>query len=589
MEENFTLFNVNIMLPNHQHQTQVFVDDYINASISDWQGIHLAIAKAREINATKLIFSNRIYHFIDDEISNDTIDYQINFHNLSNIIIEGNHATFLFHHIKPLLHIHNCKQIIFKNIYIDWDYDLASPGIIEKKDGKTYIRIMEGWDTKDLPLSAVAEYDTTKWGWKMDGLELGGLNGANMYYPDFSLQISPGLYEANEFSMFKEGMTVIVRHYVYEAAAITISGFSSSDLTFDSITIYHNPGHAFFSNGCGRGLHFKNCTIGRKPNTHRLIANTADGIHLYECEGDILVEDCDFSYMGDDSINFHGVWYRVLSKNGTHVSLQRSRKGMPYIKEGNHLIFRKAGNLNFLLDAKIEKLSLEGSIAYVTLDKELPDEVAIDDYVADTLRTSSRFIIQNNHFHDHRARGMLIQATKGIIRNNHIENVMGAGIQITSDSSFWQEGFGASNILIENNKIIGVNKTSCLAYRMDRHPAAINIVLDTEKGIGETPFHENIMIRNNEIANSPGMALFIASAKNVTIMQNHFTNFGYCISPKARGTSLDPFHGLCMVTKAENIWIEKNIFAPALSEENMFHVVYNTTKNISIKDNTILV
>lgn len=578
---------IKIKLPDNVRGDVILVDDFKSDDTSDWQALVNAIQQAKKVNASKIEFANRVYHFNDNSIMDDCYDAQITFNDLSNIVIDGQGATLLFHYIKPVIKIKNCQQVLFKDLYIDWDYDLSCPGVVEKRDGKTYIRIMDGWDTKDLPLSGVAEYDFEKWQWKMDGREMAGLDGRDMYYPDFSKQVSPGLYETDEFTMFDDGMTVIVRHYVYEAMCFNMSGVTTSDITFDSITIYHNPGHAFFAGGCGKGLHFKNCVIGRKPNSKRLTANTADGIHLFECQGDIIVENCDFSYMGDDSINFHGVWYRVKNIEGNMVALKRSRGGAPLLDVGVVLRFRKSGDLEHVMDAKIESVNIDGAVAHVTLDKALPDSVEINDFVADTFRTSSSFIIRNNHFHDHRARGMLIQATNGVIKNNKIENVMGAGIQVTSDSSFWQEGFGAANVLIEDNQLIGVNKTSAIAYRMDRHPAAINVVLDTENGVGAYPFHENIIIRNNKVVNSPGMAMFIASANNVTVQNNVFEHVGYNVSDMARGIAPDKFEGVCMVTKARDIDISHNDFHLVQDTEDVFNVVEATTDHVTISDNKV--
>jgi len=38
---------------------------------------------------------------------------------------------------------------------------------------------------------------------------------------------------------------------------------------------------------------------------------------------------------------------------------------------------------------------------HVTLDRELPKEVRLDDYVVNLDRASSTFVIRNNYFHDH--------------------------------------------------------------------------------------------------------------------------------------------------------------------------------------------
>lgn len=67
-------------------------------------------------------------------------------------------------------------------------------------------------------------------------------------------------------------------------------------------------------------------------------------------------------------------------------------------------------------------------------------------------RLCSRFVLQGNRIQNHRARGMLIKASNGVIANNHTENSTLGGIIITPELS-WSESDYTHNLTVLNNTV----------------------------------------------------------------------------------------------------------------------------------------
>ncbi|MDR1283322.1 MAG: right-handed parallel beta-helix repeat-containing protein [Opitutaceae bacterium] len=123
------------------------------------------------------------------------------------------------------------------------------------------------------------------------------------------------------------------------------------------------------------------------------------------------------------------------------------------------------------------------------------------------------YVIRNNHFHDHRARALRIQASDGIITGNRIERIKQVGISIGPEYAFWREAGWVNNVIIEQNTLRdiaeGSNSWSPAAYtlgaictlsRMDaRQPG--------EPARPHPPGNRNITIRDNTIENCPLDAL----------------------------------------------------------------------------------
>ena len=79
-------------------------------------------------------------------------------------------------------------------------------------------------------------------------------------------------------------------------------------MTLEDVTLYAAPGFSFLESG-GEGAHvYRRCKVIRRPGSRRLWAGNADAFHSRAMEKGSRLEACEFSFGGDDFLNFHGFW-----------------------------------------------------------------------------------------------------------------------------------------------------------------------------------------------------------------------------------------------------------------------------------------
>lgn len=534
---------------------------------SDLEAMRAALEACRARKAAKLILPKRIYRFDGPKMASATAHIELE--NFSDLTIDGQGSEFIFHHIKTGFRIRNCQRVLIKNFAADWDFPLASPGVMElQPDGAVAIRIAE-----DFPLqpgrklaTSVTHYDTANRRW------IRAPQG-EAYYPVDVRQIGPQLITSPTFQKppafpngcgaLVHGMPVCVRHYVYDTEGfINFDGKGNCDLSFEDITVYQCPGHTFVGYGCDRGFRISHCRIERRPGSKNLVSATADGAHFGATVGDIIIEHCDFSHMGDDSVNIHGTWLSVVEQPGART-LRLTSRWFNYslrLEADDEIKLCRKENLLEFWRARIVSSDLDftNKIATITVDSDLPENIAIGDCLGNDSRASARFLIRNNFFHDHRARGMLIQARGGLVENNHIRNTMACGLMLTTDSHQWNEGYGCEDLIVRDNLIEGCNYVSWERGPLGRHMACVSLIAEVPTGIGDAPVHRNVTFERNTIRDTPGLALLVASSEGVVIKDNviidantePFDHTGEAIDAKAEGT--------IMVTRASCVTITGN-------------------------------
>jgi len=111
------------------------------------------------------------------------------------------------------------------------------------------------------------------------------------------------------FDIFAVGARVIVRHYTYNGFAILMNW--SNDVDIDGAHILTGPGLGIaVQNAAGfRGFRVANSTIKRASG--RLISTASDGINISQFGGDVLLEDNEIAYQGDDGVNVSVARYAI--------------------------------------------------------------------------------------------------------------------------------------------------------------------------------------------------------------------------------------------------------------------------------------
>lgn len=365
---------------------------------------------------------------------------------------------------------------------------------------------------------------------------------------------------------FQPGTCHIIRHYVYNGGAFSLS--DSINITFENVTIFAVPGFGVHAGGHISHVLFHKFKIILPDFEKRYLTATADGVHFSQSDGYILFQDCDLGYQGDDCINIHDCVFMGLEQ----ISSNQFRFGKVrrlLCNEGDLLEFRNPDLSPTGFSAQIDKISDTGII---TLKEDFPFTPAPDTVIYNRAYHTHHYEIRNCYFHETRARGVLAQADDGLIENCTFYRIQGAAIQIESGASpAWSEGTGVNNLVIRNNKMIecdindwdkGVLYMSTflpkgVPIQNTKYPNPTTTVGDSGADFRTPyPMFTNILIENNLFQEYPRRAMILTSFDGVTLKNNIFENN---ISRKYN----NPERGSVWAALGNHLTEENNQFKPS--------------------------
>ncbi len=496
-----------------------FFEDADGAPVSAFRAFQNALERAREVKAARLEIPPGRHVFSDP----DLVMYRshLRIAGLQDIVIEGNGAELVFTH--PEVHgiaMTFCERVVLRNFTIEWDAPLASAGVVRRQpDGRTAIRILDDYPAGPATtFEAISEFDIAARRWKPSRNEVFHVANPEM--------IAPQTFVAPEFSRFAGGSEVIVRHRMYAGHAFGAYGEAVNHIALEDITVHSAPGMGFFFGSTGKGVRLTRCVI--VPKAGRLISTNADGAHFTSTLGHTIVEECDFSGMGDDSLNISAAWLEAIAQPGPlTLDLGFAFRDVFYrdvVAPGMELSFRSRDTLGEYARRRVVAVTQDpaGRKYRVQLDAPIEISEKPGPVIGTSEMDSSVYLVRNNRFHDHRARGMLIQAPHGRIENNVVSNPTMSCLSITADARRFFEGFGASDLVVTGNRFEGCN------FARERLGsgevlAAVNVMAEVGPGLAPSPVHSGIMFLNNEIAGTPGTGILIAAAMELMLTDNVIT------------------------------------------------------------------
>ena len=544
----------------------VTVDDYDHGD--DYLAIAQALAEVKRQHAGRLVFSNRTYHVDNPGAAEDTAQLMLD--GLQDLTIDGNGCTLVFHGLETGVLINDCNRILLRNLNVDWNRLLASAGVVEEREAKKYVRIDPEYDVAGLPLKDLFEFDLAKRHW---------LGDFRMQSIPAATQVEKGLYLLPD-TFFDIGSRVAVRHAIYGEYGFLVTG-DTNDVAFEHIEIRQTPGMGFMVAMAGRGFRFTDIRLAR-THRHQLLTTMADVIHLNSTKGDILIEDCDLSYNGDDGVAISSLVTRAKRIEGDRVWLQYAlaeEYGVvpPLFQKGDTLGFFEEATRRPLGRAVVEYVVRDGWALVARVRKEGDFTIPLEALCGNLNRRAERVLIRNNRFHDHRARGIFLNAKDVSIENNAMENLQGAAVLIPAETYEFFMGFMAENIVIRGNRFIDVARDIHNSRMLMTESAMLNIHAVVGTGIrddywkdkrqrgrfpqpaGFAPVCEirNVLVEDNLFSTSPNMAILVSSAKDVAIRNNRFENVGYGRDPRVGSTIGHLFLGEISVVGAyDNVTVE---------------------------------
>lgn len=466
------------------------------------------------------------------------------------MLIEAGGVTFWFDPVprRDGLFVAGCKNVTIRGLTIDYDPPTYIQGEIVRmmKDGDDKfmdLRLDPGFvkgprntkNNKIIPFDRAGRMHEVRIDWTASIEEI----------PD-----EPGMLrmraKGNHIYAYYDNVEVGDRIVLPDRnGRMAVNSSMSEGIAFEDVTIHASPHMAFTEEGGGGGNRYTRCRVVRRPGTGRLLACNADIFHVVSVKNGPTIEECEFSWCGDDIINiqnFYSMVYEQASPTELIVLSQTRRD----IYEHSTLDFYDFKTLTPITSAKVVSVEpvtdrevierakrmdddlkqagvpLRGFLGNlmvfrVSLDKDVnaPKSTIVD---SDTCRAHDT-VIRNNYFHDGWSRGAILRTDKGLIENNRMNDIGWAGVFIVAER-YWLEGPFSQNIVVRNNRI--ENACQMLIGRLPwtKAPAAIAVSTDTDGKMARTTQNRNIRIEGNEIVTPGACAIFVANTENVEIINN---------------------------------------------------------------------
>jgi hypothetical protein len=304
---------------------------------------------------------------------------------------------------------------------------------------------------------------------------------------------------------------------------------NSALISYIDVTILNCGGYGFFADRGIGGHVYRRVRITYAPPppvtgaVPPLITCSADGLHYISGEKGPIIQNSLFEGMQDDAIAIHGLYGNITNVNHADGQFRITVTYNYLYVVGDILRIYTSSYVprGYVTVSAVQQES-DGSMN-ATLIGSIVNSIQINDIVTDISHQSSGFLIENNLIRWHRARGMLIKASNGTIRNNIVNGSSIGGIHIKPEP-LTEADYG-QNITVEGNWVsdsgffYGWGSICVFTFvpNSNVYPLAGGFV--------------NILINNNTIFQSYRDNILITSTFNVTVSNNRIV--GPLYSPYA--------------------------------------------------------
>jgi hypothetical protein len=495
---------------------------------------------------------------------------------MSNVIIEGNGSNLIFHEQMQPFTFDNCKNIILRNVNIDWEQPLIAQAqvlSVNEKSIRVSINLKEspfrieegkisfGTSAENLePWKSTMEFDragrfvvpqTGDWGCLGRGWE--------KYLAE---NILPGTIEIH-FPFLRKpavGNYLVMRHAERIHSGIFIQ--DSKNIKVENVNLYHATGLGILAQ-FSEDLTFDRYRAIPNASKNRYFGGGDDGLQVSNCKGQITVTNCEFAGLMDDPINVHGTSVQVIEKLSNKQLkckfMHHQSEGLNWGHKGDKISFIENSVMKTIGVGTVASFNLIDEENFILIFKEpFPKELEIGDAL-ENLTWSPDLLVSNSHFKSCRARGLLVSTPGKVVIENNIFESSGSAILIAGDANNWFESGAVTNVLIKNNVFTELCNTSSYQFC----EGIISIYSEIPVLNETTPtFHKNIRIENNEFHPFDYPVLFARSVDGIAFTNNSLT----------RSTRFEPYHNRKFTFSFEackNAVISGNTFSEGVLGKNI--------------------
>ncbi len=544
----------------------------------DSDSLEKIIADAAKQKQSQVLLPKAVYR----------LDRPLQLKNLNQMSIDGGGSTFLFANPRAGIQVMSCDKLEMANFTLDYaplPFTQGTVSSIDAAKSQLKLNLHAGYpNPMRLERINLHVFDPVTRNWKVGTPDYFGIKLRNAGNGEYFAEMPKG---------FEKYVAVgdLVAMDWRSGSAIEIK--ATRDFRLHDVTIYTAPSIAIIGRFTTGKHFFERVTIKRGPlpegaTEPRLLSAAADALNYAYCENGPDVIGCDFSYQGDDAINFHSVAFPIIKvESPTSILVLRpypSSEGFPnVIRQGMELRQMDGHDFRVLGRAKLISCEVENGVmptekevsaifhhyrperdpsrTVYRLKLETPLDFKEAQFVDIPAISGANFVIRDNYFHDHRARAIRMMASNGVIENNRIERIKQNAITIGGEYAFWREAGWVENLIVRNNTIKDVGQDERLTSTKSYAPAAISLIMRPEDGVTEaTSCNRNILIEGNSIDGCSAAGIVVHAVDGAVVRNNKIRNVGYGNLEEAGKSYGFKINSPLVVTpSAINVKLENNI------------------------------
>lgn len=544
-----------------------------------------AILEKHKGQSLYLNFKKGQYDFWPDEKKGSAATIAFMIEGMKDVTIDGNGASFIFHgKMSPFL-IKNSSNVILKNFSVDWQRPYISQGIIEnisssfvdlridkekypyKFENGELVFIGEGWTDKltDGNKNLHNLYD----GKSREILYQTRDNPLGDIFFGEAKEIESGLirFSGKPKTVVPNGTYVTLFHGRYISLGINIT--YSKDVEVQDVTLYHVLSHGFL------GSRSENISVIRSSltineNKGRVFSGVADASNFVNCKGTIKTIGSKHAGMGDDFLNCHGAYVKVLSWVNENTletgAVDRYKLNNTDVGDEIYLVdsLTQLRHSKTLTITKIDTLKdKNGRKKYHVVTKEKIPANLKGTYFLENKTWTAALEIRNCEIgRKHRARGILVSTPKPVIIEDNYFKTAGAAILVEGDLDYWYESGGVKNVVIKNNVF-----DNCYSSAPGWGKAVITITPSIKpQNVDAKTYHENIVIDGNKFIVYDSPILFARSVGKLKFLNNKIEK-GYQFKPFSKSPAF--FLDGCRETQIKSNSFSADVLTKSLLYKNM--------------------
>ena len=479
-------------------------------SADDTETINKALEYCKDHPGTRLVFDKSFYY----------VSGRLNMTGLKDVCVDGNGAKILYCCDDRPVDIEGCECLEVRDLSFDWDWDKIPLGALARavevkgeKNTLDFVFDVPAYAREDM-FYAITQCDeeTGTYGAKGTLIEYYAEEPGTILTVKKIGSDTVRITHNGALARFA-GNKFILRSTAYGGSLCHID--KSRDITLDRLNLYGGTGMGIVIGERSSHFALRNIFIGPDPaHPEHCTSLDADAVHINDADGCFIIENCDFSKQGDDDVNINCGIGMIESVNGKEVVF--AADGSMDSEPGDTMQFRdKKFRLLKQKSVVVSCERMKGKLRKVVFRDELPAELKKGGFLFNADCTGANYVIRNNYFHEHRARGLLLQTSDGLVENNTFYKTSHDAIRIVMDiNGVWHEGTGADNILIRNNKFIECGVIGTEIIEIGTHVMS--------KSGGSYAF-TNIRMENNEFSDICGNLMAVNNVNNFVFSGNKIT------------------------------------------------------------------